>query len=167
VWEEHGGVKAWIDKLADSELLMSGEDSTVGLQPRALGWKSPAQAMGVTKEHPLDAVFTVEGLDGRSTQAITIWRSDDDLRDWVESTEAQERRVAEAAALVQATTDPGKRRSLLNIHFPMNRSSCSYPSECPYVKVCYAGAEMKANPLEVGGGIYKKRVPNHPQEAKQ
>ena len=160
------GVKAWIDALDASELLMSGEDSTVGLAPRTLGWKSPAQAMGVTKEHPLDAVFTIEGLDGRPTQAITVWRSDDDLRDWVESTEAQERRVAAAVALVNASSDPGERRSLLNIHFHMNRTACEYPSTCPFVKVCYAGAEMKADPLAVGAGMFKRRIPNHPAEAK-
>lgn len=153
----HGeSVKEWIDAMDASELLMSGEDSTVGLQPRALGWKSPAQAMGVTKEHPLDEVFV---------PPVTIWRSDDDLRDWVESTEAQERRVAEAVAQVNAATDPGERRSLMNIHFPMNRSACSYPSECWAVKICYAGAEMKADPLTVGAGMFKKRVPNHPAES--
>jgi len=157
VWDAPGRVtiKDWIDQLDASELLMSGEDSTVGLQPRILGWKSPAQAMGVTKEHPLDEVFV---------PPVTVWRSDDDLRDWVESTEAQERRVAEAVALVNAATDPGERRSLMNIHFPMNRSACSYPSECWAVKICYAGAEMKADPLTVGAGMFKRRVPNHPAE---
>jgi hypothetical protein len=152
-------MEAWIDALDASELLMSGEDSTVGLQPRVLGWKSPAQAMGVTKEHPLDEVFV---------PPVTIWRSDDDLRDWVESVEAQERKIAEAVALVQASTDPGERRSLLNIHFPMVRTACEFPTQCPFAHprtgVCYAGAEMKNDPLRVGDGAYKRRVPNHPAE---
>jgi hypothetical protein len=159
VWD-NGGVKAWIDKLDQSELLMSGEDSTLGLAPRELGWKSSAQAMGVTKGHPLDSVFV---------PPVTVWRSDDDLRDWVESTEAQERRVADAVALVRAATDPGERRSLLNIHFPMNRTSCEFPSQCPFARekigVCYAGAEMKDDPLTMGAGEYVERVVNHPQES--
>jgi len=160
----HGeSVKEWIDALDASELLMSGEDSTVGLQPRALGWKSPAQAMGVTKEHPLDEVFV---------PPVTVWRSEDDLRDWVESIEHQEREVAQHVAEIDAMKretsldNPldGQIRSSLNKYFPMNRSSCSYPSECPYVKVCYAGAEMKADPLAVGAGMFKKRIANHPVE---
>jgi len=161
-------VKNWIDKLDSSELLMSGEDSTVGLVPRQLGWKSAAQAMGVTKEHPLDKVFTVQGADGRPTQAITVWRSDDQLRDWVEQVEHAEREVAMHVAEVNAATDPGEKRSLLNRYFPQVRQSCEYPGTCPYardrVSVCWGSAEMQADPLAVGGREYVRRVANHPQE---
>jgi hypothetical protein len=152
-------VKAWIDKLDSSELLMSGEDSTVGLAPRALGWKSAAQAMGVTKEHPLDKVFV---------PAVTVWRNDDQLRDWVEQVEAQEREVAMHVAEVNAASDPGEKRSLLNRYFPQVRQSCEYPGTCPYardrVSVCWGSAEMQADPLGVGGGEYVRRVANHPVE---
>jgi hypothetical protein len=152
-------VKEWIDKLDASELVMSGEDSTVGLEPRVLGWKSPAQAVGVTKTHPLDEVFV---------PPVVVYRNLDDLRDWVDATEAQERRNAEAVAEINATTDEGERRHLLNVHFPMVRTACEYPGQCVYARdrvgVCYAGAEMKADPLRVGAGEYRVRTPNHPVE---
>jgi len=157
-WES-GAIKKWIDKLDQSEILMSGEDSTVGLVPRQLGWKSAAQAMGVTKEHPLDKVFV---------PAVTIYRNDDQLRDWVEQVEHAEREVAQHVAEVNATSDPGEKRSLLNRYFPQVRQSCEYPGTCPYardrVSVCWGSAEMQADPLTVGGGEYVRRVPNHPVE---
>lgn len=164
VWSDNpyaigAGVKNWIDKLDASELLMSGEDSTVGLAPRELGWKSPAQAMGVTKQHPLDAVFI---------PPVVVYRSDDHLRDWVEQVEHTERETAEHVAEVNAASDPGERRSLLNRYFPQHRQSCEYPSTCPYARdrvgVCWGSAEMQADPLGVGGGEYVRRVPNHPAE---
>jgi hypothetical protein len=124
--------------------------------------------MGVTKDHPLDKVFTVMGADGRPTQAITIYRNDDDLRDWIDTVAHEEQETAQQVAEVNAAGDPGERRHLLNIYFPKRRSSCQYPSECPYARektgVCFAGAEMQAAPLEVGGGEYVRRTPNHPAE---
>lgn len=159
-YEEYGNsIKKWIDQLDDSTVLMSGEDSTVGLEPRALGYMSPAQAMGVTREHPLDEVFV---------PPVTVYRSDDQLRDWVEQVEHAERAVAGHVAEVNAATDPGERRHLLNLYFPQHRQSCEYPSQCTFARdrvgVCWAGAEMQANPLTVGGGEYVRRVANHPQE---
>jgi hypothetical protein len=85
-------VKEWIDRLDDSQEAMSAFDSTVGMEPRPLGWKSSAQALGYTAQHPLDAIFI---------PPITVYRNDDDLRDWLEQTEAQEVRVAEAVATVE------------------------------------------------------------------
>ena len=161
VWEGEG-VKSWIDKLDRSEVLMSGEDSTIGLAPRALGYRSEAQAMGVTESHPLDAAFV---------PPVTVWRNDDDLRDWIDTVAHEEQETAQRVAEVNAAGDPGERRHLLNIYFPKRRSSCQYPSECPYARektgVCFAGAEMQAAPLEVGGGEYVRRVANHPQELAQ
>lgn len=159
-FEQDGGVRAWIDALDQSEILMSGEDSTVGLEPRVLGWKSPAQAMGVTREHPLDSVFV---------PPVTVWRSDDELRDWVEEVEHQEREAAVHADEVRAATDPGERRHLLNIYFPKIRSACQWPSLCPFARervgICWGGAEIQNDPIGVGAGEYKERTPNHPIEA--
>lgn len=150
-------IKAWIDALDASAEAMSGYDPTVGLPPRPLGWKGPAQALGYTAEHPLDTVFV---------PPITVTRNDDDLRDLFESVEAQERSVAEAAAQVHAATDASERRSLMNQHFPMYRRSCEYPSECVFVKVCYAAnTDQRENPL--ASGAFRERVPNHPQEMGQ
>lgn len=148
------GVSEWIDALDASELLMSGDDSTIGLPPRALGWKSRAQAMGVTREHPLDTVFP---------PPVVVYRNDDDLRDWFEQTAEQERRVAEGVAAVAAAGDEGERRHLLNVHFPMFRHSCSYPSECQFVKVCFGVPEAKADPMATGQFVARQL--NHPQEA--
>lgn len=158
VWES-GSVKDWIDKLDRSEVLMSGEDSTIGLAPRALGYRSEAQAMGVTESHPLDAAFV---------PPVVVYRSDDQLRDWIEQVEHAERETAMHVAEVNAATDAGEKRHLLNIYFPQNRQSCAYPGTCAFardkVSVCWGGAEMQAAPLEVGGGEYVRRIPNHPAE---
>lgn len=159
VWE-HVPVKEWIDMLDSATLTMSGEDSTLGLEPRALGYASPAQAMGVTRMHPLDAVFV---------PPVVVYRNDDDLRDWAEETAASEREVAEHAAEVHAAADPGERRSLLNKYFPKHRQSCEYPGTCVFARdrigVCWAGAEMQVDPVGRGGGEYRERTPNHPNEA--
>lgn len=153
VWET-GTVKAWIDALDTAAETMSGEDSTVGMEPRLLGYKCDAQAVGVTREHPLDAAFV---------SPITVYRSEDELRDLVEQIEAVERRVAEGAAAVHAAKDEGEKRHLLNTNFPMNRHACEFPSTCQYSKgICYASDEAKRDPIATG--MYKIRVANHPQE---
>src|SRR5215831_10633658 len=157
VWDlEGGGVREWIDKLDRSEMLMSGEDSTVGMEPRALGWRSEAQRMGVTSEHPLDAAFL---------PPVVVYRNDDELRDWIEQVEAQEREVAESVARVEAGKDAGERHSLVNRLFPQYRSSCFYPSQCQFAgTVCFAAnAEAEADPMSTGK--FKARVPNHPIES--
>jgi PD-(D/E)XK nuclease superfamily len=151
------GVKNWIDMLDASFESMSPHDPTVGLPPRPLGWKGPAQAVGYTEQHPLDACFV---------PPIIVIRNDDDLRDLFESIEHQERGVAEAVAQVAAAGDDGERRSVLNKEFPQFRHSCEYPSTCAFVGVCYSvDASVRDNP--VGSGLYKIRVPNHPQESKE
>ena len=93
---------------------------------------------------------------------IVIYRNDDDLRDMVEQMEAAERRTAEGVAAVSGASDDGERRSLLNRHFPQTRRACSWPTECPYVKICYGGEDIRRAPLD--SGLYRIRVPNHEQE---
>jgi len=158
VWEQDGGVRAWIDRLAASEEQMSAEDATVGLEPRALGWHSEAQALGTTAQHPLDSVLP---------PVVEVYRQEDEVRDWVEQVEAGERQVAEAVARVrEAAADPAKRRSLLNVLFPQSRGSCVYPSECLYLSTatrpgpCFGPADLD---LE-GCGRYVQRQPHHEPE---
>lgn len=146
-------VKAWIDALDDAAETMSAEDSTMGLEPRLLGYKCDAQALGVTREHPLDSVFI---------PPIIIYRSEDSLRDMVEQLEATERRIAEGVAAVNSATDEGDRRHELNVHFPQTRRACSYPTECAYTKICYGGEDIRSHPLD--SGLYTLRVANHPIE---
>jgi hypothetical protein len=153
VWERPGGIRAWIDKLDSAAPLMSGEDSTLGLEPRQLGYQCEAQVVGVTAQHPLDAVFV---------PPVTVYRNSDDLRDLVEQMEHQERRIAEGVAQVNAATEDGERRSLLNQFFPQTRRACEYPSTCQFVKVCYGGEDIRHDPL--ASGLYRVRVPNHPVE---
>lgn len=147
------GVKEWIDSLDDSAMQMSQYDATVGMEPREVGWKSRGQALGLTEQHPLDAVFV---------PPLIVYRSDDQLRDWVEQVEAQEVRVAEAVAQVEAAQDEGEKRHLLNVLFPMTRRACEYPSTCSMSKVCWGGEDIRANPLV--SGLYKARTPNHEAE---
>ena len=152
VWESMS-VKSWIDLLDTATEAMSAFDSTVGAEPRSLGWHSDAQALGYTTRHPLDEVFP---------PPMTVYRQDDQLRDWIDQVEAQEVRVAEGVAAVAAAEDDGDRRHALNVHFPMSRRACSYPSECAMTKVCFGGDDIRRSPLE--SGLYKRRVANHPQE---
>jgi len=62
--------------------------------------RGPAQASGFTDQHPLDEVFH---------PPIIVYRNDDQLRDWYESTEHQERTVAEAVEQVRAAEDVDER----------------------------------------------------------
>jgi len=154
VWDQPGGVKGWIDNLEESAEVMSGEDSTMGLEPRSLGFGGAAQAVGTTKQHPLDAVLL---------PPIVIYRNLDELRDLVDQMEAVERGIAEGVEAVNATgADEGERRHALNVHFPMTRRACEYPTTCSYTKICWGGEDIRANPL--GSGLYKIREANHPQE---
>lgn len=147
-------IKQWIDMLDASTEEWSGEDATVGLEPRLLGWRSQAQRMGVTAKHPLDSIFIAP---------IVIYRNEDELRDWLEQISYQEAQVAEHVAQVHATTDEAERRSLLNKFFAQNRRSCEYPSTCAFAKgMCWGSDEVRRDPL--GSGLYKIRIPNHPIE---
>jgi len=152
VWEAMS-IKSWIDMLDASTETLSAYDSTVGAEPRPLGYHSPAQAQGYTSTHPLDDVFPAP---------MTVYRQDDQLRDLVEQLESQERKVAEAVALVQASADDGERRGLLNQHFAQSRRACEYPTTCAMSKICWGSEDMQRDP--VGSALYKPRVANHPQE---
>ena len=72
------------------------------------------------------------------------------------------RNVAARVEAVNAATDEGERRHLLNVHFAMNRHSCYYPSQCIFTELCYGGEDVRSRPLD--SGLYRVRVPNHPQE---
>jgi hypothetical protein len=145
VWT-HMPIAKWIDMLDDAAMLsVEGADR---------GYQSSAQATGTTATHPLDDVFI---------PPMISYRGEDDLRDWLESTEYQERQVAEHVAEVETATDEGERRSLLNKYFGMTRRACSYPTECSMTKICYGGAEIRSNPL--GSGLYQIRKVNHPVES--
>lgn len=151
-WED-GGIKAWIDCLDSTTDTMSGYDSTTGLEPRRLGWGGPAQRMGYTDMHPLDAVFP---------PPMIVYRGEDELRDWVEQVASQEREVAERVAEVRAAANDGEKRSLLNRYFPQTRRACEYPGTCAYTRVCWGGEDLRSDP--VASGLYRERVPNHPVE---
>lgn len=154
IWE-HMAIAKWIDLLDEAVIAMSGEDATSGLTPRELGYSCSVQ-LGFTPEHPLDSVFL---------PPVVVYRNDDDLRDWIDSTEAQEVRIAEALvqiSLADVAEDVGLVRHLLNVHFPMHRQACEYPSTCAYVRICYGSEDIRSAPLE--SGVYEPRVANHPQE---
>jgi hypothetical protein len=153
VWEEMP-IRNWIDMLDASTIAMSAYDPTVGMEPREVGWRSEAQAQGYTTTHPLDDIFPAP---------LTVYRSDDQLRDWIEQVEAQERRVAEAVAEVAAAVDEGEKRSRLNVLFPMTRHACEYPSTCSLSAVCWGGEDIRRDPL--ASGLYRPRQPHHAVEA--
>lgn len=144
--------KQWVDRLEQTV-------ETIGEENRAMGWTSKGQATGFLKSHPLDDLFI---------PPIVVYRNDDELRDWIEQVEAQERAVAEHVEQVRAAKDAAEKRHLLNIHFPQHRRACEYPSTCPFAATptsdgpCFGSSMMFEDPL--GGDRYMKREPNHPQE---
>ena len=139
-------MREWIDKL-DATVM------TVGEENHELGFSCPAQSTGFLATHPLDDIFI---------PPIVVYRNDDDLRDWVEQIEAQERRVAEGVQAVRAAGSADEERSMLNVHFPMTRRACEYPTTCSMSRLCYGGEDIRRDPL--GSGLYSIRKANHPQE---
>lgn len=148
-------IRTWIDQLDAATQTYSTEAVAEGLEPRLLGYQClGGQATGYTDVHPLDDVFI---------SPITVFRNDDDLRDWIDQTACQEERVVEGLVQIRETKDLSEVRHLLNKYFPMNRGSCEYPSTCSFVKVCYANNEdVKMRPMESGN--FRLRTPNHPTE---
>ena len=146
VWE-HMSIAQWITKLDETAMAVNGETGT------EMGYKSDAQATGFTSDHPLDSVFLAP---------IVNYRNDDDLRDMVEQMEANERRVAEGVAAVNAAADEGEKRSRLNQFFPQTRRACEFPTQCAFVKICYGGEDIRRDPM--ASGLYRIRTFNHPQE---
>src|SRR6185369_11645851 len=103
-----------------------------------------------------------DALAAQFVAPMTVYRNEDDLRDWIESTEHQEVEVVKHAELVQISTDADEKRSLLNRYFPMTRTACEYPGTCSFIHLCYGSEDIRRDP--VGSGKYVVRVPNHPQE---
>jgi hypothetical protein len=147
---DHMSIEAWIELLDRSREYDSALD---GDMVPFTGYASGVQSTGTTAEHPLDSVFVAPFI---------VFRSDDDLRDLVESIEAQERRVADGVAEVNSAADEGERRSALNRNFPMSRRACIYPWPCSMLSICYGGEEVKRAPLATG--LYTIRTVNHKQE---
>jgi hypothetical protein len=158
IWE-HMTIAQWIDKLDAAVPTYSGEDSTSGLEPRLLGYQCDVQS-GFTETHPLEEVFI---------PPITVFRNDDDLRDWIDSTGEQEARLVEGLVQIERALTPpvgevdhGYVRHLMNKYFDMRRQACEWPTTCSMVKICYGSAEIKIDPIS--SGFYEVRTPNHPQE---
>jgi hypothetical protein len=150
---------------------------------KKLYWKDWNQ-QPVWESGPEAVAFWVDSLDKGTTQPLArqpgdlarsqdvlgdicippvlVQRNDDDLRDWLEQTEAQEVQTIRDAARVRATEGEAEKRTALNILFPQHRQSCSYPSECSFARVCYGGEDIRRDPLATGW--FKVREPNHPQE---
>ena len=149
-----------------------GKKSTINYRSwqKSAVWKhmTPAQWIDLLDQdqvQPGACVETGELMDTLAEQfipPITVYRNDDDVRDMLEQLEAQEVRVAQAVAAVQAAAGEGERRSLLNQLFPQSRQACSYPGRCSMHEVCYGSADIRQNPEQ--SGLYRARTPNHPQE---
>jgi hypothetical protein len=107
--------------------------------------------------HPVDV------LADQFISPVTVFRNADDMRDWLEQTEAQEIQVAIDVAKVHAARDEGERRSLLNRLFPQNRSACVWPGMCGSYKICYGGEDIRRDP-ERNSELYMPRSANHPIE---
>jgi hypothetical protein len=104
-----------------------------------------------------------DALAAQFVNPMTIYRLDDDLRDWIEQVEAQEVQVVKDAAQVAGAQDDDEKRHLLNVLFPQTRRACEYPGTCSYVSICFGSSDIRRDP--VGSGKFRARVANHPQEA--
>jgi hypothetical protein len=104
-----------------------------------------------------------DALAAQFVNPMTIYRNEDDLRDWVEQVEAQEVQVVKDAQTVAGATDDDERRHLLNVLFPQTRRACEYPGTCSYVGLCFGSSDIRRDP--VGSGKFRARVANHPQES--
>lgn len=94
---------------------------------------------------------------------VTVYRSEDSMRDMLESLEATEQRIAVDVAAVQAVAgEPARLRSELNRRFPQALRACSYPGKCAYWECCHGPAAIREN-METSG-LFAARVPNHLQE---
>jgi hypothetical protein len=108
--------------------------------------------------HPTDI------LSDQFVPPVTVWRNEDDMRDWLEQVEAQEVQIVQdAAAIAACGEDEGKRRSELNRRFPQNRNACCWPGPCSFMKICYGGEDIRRDPLG-NSDLYKVREANHPIE---
>lgn len=139
VWEQMT-MRAWIDRL-DRRDFWPGED----------GFDQAGNPMDV--------------LGDQFVPPVTVWRSEDDMRDLLEQLEAQEVGVALAVDEVRRAEQEGEgaKRSALNRLFPQNRSACSYPSLCQFRPICYGGEDIRRDPLN-NSELYAIREVNHPIE---
>lgn len=52
---------------------------------------------------------------------------------------------------------------VLDTMFPQNEHNCIWPSKCPVFDICWTGG-VREDPI--GSGLFRARVPHHPQEGK-
>jgi hypothetical protein len=96
-------------------------------------------------KHPLDK-FIVNPV---------YFRNDEDIAEWIAEVVYQEVRIrADRKILDEAVGKWGIQTRL----FPKYRHSCVYPVNCEFQAVCHEGLDA------LGSGLFKPRVPNHPQE---
>lgn len=103
-------------------------------------------------------------LEAQILTPMPYFRQPEDMQNWLDSTRAQELRVAERSSYIQGAipTDLSTTR-LLNEHFPQYRHSCHYPSDCQFLRLCFGSEDYRRDP--VGTGDFKWRSLNHPIEA--
>jgi hypothetical protein len=109
--------------------------------------------------------YVMDVLAEQFVEPITVYRNSDDMRDWLEQTQAQEIQVAKDAEEVRRARAEGgemAERSALNRLFGQSRRACSYPGKCSFWEVCYGGDAIRRNPES--SGLYTIRIPNHPIE---
>lgn len=142
VWELPGGVKAWLAKLAMSQGGPNEREPVV--QPEA-GFCLPKQ------------IFIPPLAIKRDAEAIQSWRR--------QTLAKEAERIPKVLALHKAFRDfspEGELTSqILEVRdekCPQEGHSCHYPSDCPYLAICY---EKVTRPLEAG---YWWRVSHHKRE---
>ena len=104
----------------------------------------------------------LNALDGVFPQSMPVSRRADEIESWKRQTVAQEKRVANAAEVVNSMEDyPAAQQIAMDEQFPQHTARCfDYNSRCSFYEACFTPA-VHADPL--GSGLYQIRIANHPE----
>lgn len=120
VWKQPGGVKAWVELLAET-----------AIQPEA--------------GNCLETLFVTPVPYFRNEDDLRDW-----YESTVHQEKRVAEGIAEVKAAVEQYGWASMQvRSLMNRNFPKHRRSCDWPSPCQFIGLCY-GSNVAENPVESG-----------------
>lgn len=135
IWEEGISASDWITRLEQEEIF-------------------PPTHQTVNGRSALSELFFI---------SIPVYRTEEEIEEWLAQTEAFDRRTL-AGALTVNDLDPddfSDRLKILQV-FPRNRSSCLFPARCQYFEHCHEGTRIHDPYLPADEGFFRPRTDNHP-----
>lgn len=121
-------------------------------------WDGGANPPGYTGPGPFEAMTSID--EPRTTAFVCpdmYYRSEDDIKEWRESTIAQELEIAHKIELLK-----GSGSWQLPVLFPKHTHSCDWPSKCPMTDICWGPVEFAESPIS--SGLFIRREPHHQTE---